>query len=146
MVNDKQNQTKFVSVDSRQNQLRESLVRRQTYHGPLLVGEEDPDDGLLWGPRVDPHSITGGLEHRQAVGGQRRGLGQMLGGPTSSSGPAAEPGPSHHLDLEGGGGGGGGAVGRAEGAHGLQQLLLPLLEGVQLAGVLLIGLQGEHHR
>lgn len=89
-----------------------------TYHGPLLVGQEDPDDGLVRGPRVGPRGVAGGLQHRQTVGGPRGGQRGQRG-------------------QRGGDRGGG-----AKAARGLQQLLLPLLEGVQLAGVLLVRLQG----
>lgn len=92
----------------------------------MLVGQENPYDGLLRGTRVDSAAIGGRLQDGQAVGG------------LSPSSRAT----ASHLDLQKGWHGRrrAGEVGTI--AHSLQQLLLPLLQGIQFTGVLLVGLAG----
>lgn len=99
-----------------------------TYHCSLFVGQEDPDDGLLGGARVGSAGVSRGLQDSQGVGGRWKGLGPTPN-PTTS-----------HLDLQKGWHRRRRAGEVCTVAHGLQQLLLPLLQGVQFTGVLLIGL------
>lgn len=103
----------------------------RTYHCSLFVGQKDPDDGFLGGARVGSAGVGGGLQDRQGVGGRGKGLG-----------PPSDPAASH-LDLVEGWHWGWRAGEVCAVPHGLQQLLLPLLQGVQFTGVLLIGLGGQ---
>lgn len=108
--------------------LKWSLRKKKTYHCPLFVGEEHPNNGLLRGARVGSGGVSGHLQNGQVIGGRGKGLSPPSC-PTTS-----------HLDLQKGWHGGGRAGEVCTVAHSLQQLLLPLLQGVQFTCVLFIGL------
>lgn len=96
----------------------------------MFVGQENSYDGLLGGPWVDSAAVDRRLQDSQAAG---------------RLGPASNAAASH-IDLQKGWHGRRRAGEVCAIAHGLQQLLLPLLQGVQFAGVLLVGLTGTRGR